>query len=162
MDVEKDEKAVDETKLKQAKNLFNSLIKDENSIFYSADKINKNLVAKARRSVYAKDKLYTEVENKNYLYLDKNIQPNLPLTMPFIEKRKNIDRSMLYSFKGQFEFFHAGIADVRFLAKSAVDSIYCLLLVDLFTFKIYTYPMKKRSLLKKKWSSFIATYLKKE
>ena len=34
MDAEKDEKAVDETKLKQAKNLFNSLIKDESSIFY--------------------------------------------------------------------------------------------------------------------------------
>ena len=43
MDAEKDEKAVDETKLKQAKNLFNSLIKDESSIFYSVNKINKNL-----------------------------------------------------------------------------------------------------------------------
>ena len=45
MDAEKDEKAVDKTKLKQAKKLFNSLIKDENSVFYSVDKINKKLVA---------------------------------------------------------------------------------------------------------------------
>ena len=48
MDAEKDEKAVGDTKLKQAKNLFNSLIKDENSLLYSVDKINKNLVAKAK------------------------------------------------------------------------------------------------------------------
>ena len=84
MDAEKDEKAVEETKLKQKIFLFNSVIKDKNSIFYYVDKINKNIVAKPKRSVYPKGKvfikLYTEVENKNYLYLDKNNQPNLPLT----------------------------------------------------------------------------------
>ena len=53
MDDEKEEEAVDETKLKQAKTLFNSLIKGENSVFYFVDKINKNLGAKARRLVYA-------------------------------------------------------------------------------------------------------------
>lgn len=56
MDAEKDEKAVDETKLKQAKNLFNSLIKDENRIFHFVNKINKNLAAKSKRLVYAKEK----------------------------------------------------------------------------------------------------------
>ena len=44
---------------------------------------------------------------------------------------------------------HADIADIQFLAKSAVDPKYCLLLVDLFTSKIYVYPMKNRSLLAK-------------
>ena len=153
MDSEKDKKAVYETKLKQAKNIFNYLIKDENSVFYSVDKINKNLVAKVKRMVYPKDKafikLYTEVENKNYLYLYKNNQPNLPLITPFFEKRKNIECSTLYSFKVLFELLQADITDIRFLAKSAVKPKYCLLLVDLFTSKIYTYPMKKRSFLKK-------------
>ena len=41
-----------------------------------------------------------------------------------------------------------------FLAKSAVDPKYCLLLVDLFTSKIYVYPMKNRSLLRKKLKIF--------
>ena len=49
---------------------------------------------------------------------------------------------------------HADIADIRFLAKSAVDPKYCLLLVDLFTSKIYVYPMKNRSLLAKKLGLF--------
>ena len=41
-----------------------------------------------------------------------------------------------------------------FLAKSAVDPKYCLLLVDLFTSKMYVYPMKNRNLLRKKLKIF--------
>ena len=98
--------------------------------------------------VYAKIKVfiksYTEGENKNYLYLDKNNQPDLTLTTPLIERRKYIDCLMLYSFKGPFELLHGVIVDIRFLAKSSVVvPKYCLFLVDLFTFKIYTYPIKK-------------------
>ena len=58
-------------------------------------------------------------------------------------KKRNIGRSTLYSFKDSFELLHADISDLRFLAKSAVDPKYCRLIVDLFTSKIYTYPMKK-------------------
>ena len=49
---------------------------------------------------------------------------------------------------------HADIADTRFLVKSAVDPKYCLLLVDLFTSKVYIYPMKSRNLLAKKLKLF--------
>ena len=45
---------------------------------------------------------------------------------------------------------HADITDTRFLAKSTIDPKYCLLLDDLFTSKVYVYPMKNRSLLLKK------------
>ena len=45
---------------------------------------------------------------------------------------------------------HTDIADLRFLAKSAADPKYCLLLVDFFTLKIYICPMKNRRLLAKK------------
>ena len=82
--------------------------------------------------------------------MNKNNEFNLPLYTSFVEQRKNIDLSTLYSFKGLFELLHADIADIGFLAKSAVDPRYCLLFVDLFMSKIYTYPMKKRTILKKK------------
>ena len=42
------------------------------------------------------------------------------------------------------------ITDLRFLAKSAADTKYYVLLIDLFTLKNYVYPMKNRSLLAKK------------
>ena len=71
-----------------------------------------------------------------------------------LKKKRDIDRSTLYSFSGPFELLRADIADIRFFAKSAVDPHYCLLFVDLFTQKIYTYPTKKRRLLKNKMELF--------
>ena len=80
---------------------------------------------------------------------DKNFYENnsLPLVTPFVNKRSNIDLSILYSISKPFEFLHGHTADLRFLAKSAVDPKYCLLIVDLFCSKIDVYPMKNRSLL---------------
>ena len=43
---------------------------------------------------------------------------------------------------------------MRFLARSAVDPKYRLLLVDLFTSKVYIYHMKNRSLLARKLKNF--------
>ena len=59
-----------------------------------------------------------------------------------------------------FGALHADIADIRFLGKSAADSKICLLFVDL-TSMIYTYPMKKRSLLPKKMLIFYKNIAKK-
>ena len=53
-----------------------------------------------------------------------------------------------------FKLLHADIIDLRFLAKSAVDPKYWILIVDLFTSKIYVYPTKNRSLLAKKLNLF--------
>ena len=74
-----------------------------------------------------------------------------PLDTPFIEKREDINRSKLYSFKGAFEALQADIADIRFLGKLAADPKHCLLFVDLFTFMIYMHPIKKHGLTYKKW-----------
>ena len=140
--------------IKQVKNLYKWLITDENSVFYVADQINKKSINRTKTSLYDKGKvfvkLYKESENIEEIYFDENDQPNLLLTTPFVHKKRDIDRSTLYSFKDPFELVHADITDLRFLAKSAVDPKCCLLVVDLFTSKIYTYPMKKRTLLKRK------------
>ena len=79
---------------------------------------------------------------------------NLPLVTPFVDKKTNIDCLTLYSIHKAFELLHADIADLRFLAKSVVDLKYCLLIVDLFTSKIYVFPIKNRSLLAKKIALF--------
>ena len=138
---------VDE-KNKRVQNLFRSLQNDPKSVFYTTNKITKSLLKKAKMAPYNKDdvfvKLYEQIEDKNFY---KN--ENLPLVTPYIDKKSNIDHSTLYSISRPFEALHADIADLRFLAKSAVDPKYCLLIVDLFTSKIYVYPMKNRSLLSK-------------
>ena len=154
----------EETK-KQLKNLFGKLAKDSNSLFYSVEKINRNLLNKARKSVYEKDnvfyKLYNEIENRDTIFDEED--KKIPFCTSFIEQKKDNDRSStLYSIKAPFELFHADIANIKFLSKSAVDPHYCLLCVDLFSSKICTYPMKKRNLLAKKWSSFMKKLKQKE
>ena len=94
-------------------------------------------------------KLYEQIEHKNFY---KN--ENLPLVTPYIDKKSNIDHSTLYSISRPFEALHADIADLRFLAKSAVDPKYCLLIVNLFSSQIYVYPIKNRSLLAEKMEIF--------
>ena len=74
--------------------------------------------------------------------------------MPFYDFKSNVDHSTLFSIGKPFELLHADIADTRFLAKSVIDLKYCLVLVDLFTSKIYIYPMKSRNLLARKLKLF--------
>ena len=132
-----------ETKNNQVLNLFNALREDENSVFYVTDQITESLINKAKKSPYAKDKvfvnIYNELENKNFISSE-----SLPLMTPFISQRKDADKSTFYSFKSPFEALQADIADIQFLGKSAVDPHYCLLFVGLFTNMICTYPMRKR------------------
>ena len=120
------------------------------------------LLNKTKKSTYGKDivsvNLHNQLEDKHFY--QKNNNP--PLVTPFVNKRSNIDHSTLYSISKPFELLHADIVDLRFLAKSAVDPKYCLLIADLFTSKIYVYPMKSRSLLAKKLIFFITILKIKE
>ena len=141
-----------EIEKRRANNLLRHLIKNEQSIFYAVDRINQNVVNKAKRSNYVKDRvfvnIYTKLKDKNLSFFKS------PIVTPFIEQKSNVDRSTLYSFKAPFELFHGDIADTRFLARSAVDPHYCLVLIDLFTNKVYIYPMKKRLNLASKLEKF--------
>ena len=75
--------------------------------------------------------------------------------MPFVEQKKDIDRSSaLYSVNSPLQFFHADVADICFFSKSAVDPKYVLICVDLFSSKIYIFPMKNRSNLARKLELF--------
>ena len=141
--------------MSKVENLFNALREDEESVFYAADQITKNLINRAKKSHYPRDNVFVNIYNE-----DKNLKQEvvssscLPLTTPFILRKGNVDRSTLYSFKGPFEALQADIADIRFLAKPAVNPHYCLLFVDLFTNMTHTYPMKKRKQLANKTAEF--------
>ena len=136
-------------KNKRVQNLFRSLQNDSKSVFYTIDRLTKSLIKKAKTSFYDKDKvfvnLYGQIEDEN---------ETLSLVTLFVDKKTNIDHLTLYSFHKPFEMLHADIADIRFLAKSAVDRKYCLLLVDLFTSKNLRLSDESRNLLVKKLGLF--------
>lgn len=111
----------------------------------------KKLVKKAKNQLYKKDKVFVDIYNN---FSDDNKPPVLsaapPPTTQFVEKTEDIDRSTLYSFDGPFQLLQADVAYTSFLATSAGDPKFCLLFVDLFTSKTYTYPIKNKNLLAKK------------
>ena len=76
--------------LKQTKNLFKKLIKDEKSISYAAGRITRTLLNKARKSLYEKDKVFykyhLDLEDKNLLYESENLKTKIPFYTPFVEQ----------------------------------------------------------------------------
>ena len=148
---------------KQIKNLFKKLVNDQKSVFFSADKINQTLLNKGRKSIYEKDKVFynllKKIDDKDIIY--EKEEKRIPFYTPFTPQKKDIDRSTLFSLNGPIQFFHADIAYLQFLAKSAVDPKFALVCVDLFTSKIYVYTMKSRRNLASKLEIFYKEIQKK-
>ena len=61
---------------------------------------------------------------------------------------------MLHSFYAPCLLFHADVANLEFLGKNATFPQYVLVLVDLFSSKVYTYPMKSRKQIRQKLEQF--------
>ena len=145
-----------DAKKKQLKNLYKKLLENENSVLFAADKITLRLLDRLKKSSYDKDqvfyRLFTELENEQVIDDDEE---ELPFNTPFLEQRKDIDRSSaLYSINGPLQFFHADLAYLQFFAKSAVDPKYALVCVDLFTSKVYVYTLRTKNNLFKKMEEF--------
>ena len=147
----------DEEEKKKARNLYKALTNDSKSVFYATNKITKTLVKRARNSLNLLSlidckyfvNIYNLLKTKDFLKLE-----TLPLSTPFVKKRQNIISTTLYSFSGPCLALQADIAYISFLARLAVDPKFCLLIADLFSSKIYTYPMKTRNLSAKKMELF--------
>ena len=137
---------------KKAKRLFDSLKTDPASTIFAEEFLDNKLLKKLKRSTYTVDKqLYKLVnlaDSKNFLDDGK-----LPTRADYVEKRE-IDRSTLYSFDGPFQLLHADVGNLEFLGKNATFSQYVLLIVDLYTTKVYTYSMKSRKQILQKMTLF--------
>ena len=91
------------------------------------------------------------------------------INTPFVQERAVTQRGeMLHTIDSPMQLVYADVADLNFISKSVVAPKYCLLCVDLFTSKVYTYGMKKRSQLAEKVEKFyleiadVRSYLNKE
>ena len=71
----------------------------------------------------------------------------------YVEKRE-IDHFTLYSFSSPFELLHADVGNLEFLGNNATFPRHVLVVVDLFSSKVYTYTMKFRKQIKQKLEQF--------
>ena len=85
--------------------------------------------------------------------LNRKESKTLPIRLDYVENRE-IDKSTLNSVDGSFHLVHANIADLRFLIKSATPPKHCLVTVDVYSSKLYAYPLGQRDLLTKKLQLF--------
>ena len=148
---------------KQLRNLYKKLTDNQNSVLFAADRLTVRLLSKLKASSDDKDlvfyklfkKLESEAVDDEEEEEDLIEEPKVPFYTPFVEQRKDIDRSSaLYTVNGPLQFFHADLAYLQFFAKSAVDPKYALVCVDLFTSKVYVYTMRTKNNLPKKMEEF--------
>ena len=100
------------------------------------------MLKKPKKSSYEVDKhllkLINLADSKTFLDDDKT-----PTRTDYVEKRE-IYRPVLYSFDGPFQLLHPDIGNSEFLGKNATLAQYVLVVVDLYSSKVYNYLMKSR------------------
>ena len=102
-------------------------------------------------SNYVEDKTFfkfVNLNNTNVIFESENVKRT-----DYVEKRE-IHHSTLHSFDVPFRLIHADVGNLEFLGKSATFPQYVLVLVDLFSSKTYTYPMKSRKQIRQKLQQF--------
>ena len=128
--------------LKKPKTLFNNLKIDPSSVLFSEERIDNQLLKKLKKLKYLKDaellKLINLADNNNFLDDD-----NTPIRTDYVEKRE-IDRSTLYSLDGLFQLLHADVGNLEFLGKNATFPQSAIVIVDLYSSKVYVYSMRSR------------------
>ena len=134
------------------KNAFEKLKLDPSSAAFAEEMLDKKLLLKFKKSKYAADKnffkLVNLLENDNVIFDTDSVKRT-----DYVEKRE-IDHSTHYSFDGPFQLFHADVRNFEFLGKNATFPQYVLVLVDLFSSKIYTFPMRSRKQIRQRLEQF--------
>ena len=114
--------------------------------------LDKKLLNKLKKSKYETDKTFYRlvnlIDNKSTFNEDK-----APIRADYVEKRE-IDRSTLYSFDGPFQLLHDDVGNLDFLGKNASFPRYVLVVVDMFSSKVFTYSMKSRKQILQKLRTF--------
>ena len=129
------------------------------SVAFAEEIWDKKLLAKLKKSKYASGRNFFKIvnllDNNNVLFDSDRVNRT-----DYVWKRK-IDRSTCYSFSGPFELLHADVGSLEFLGKNATFPIYVLVIVDLFSSKVYTYPMKSRKQIRQRLEQFYEDIKKK-
>ena len=139
--------------MEDAKKVFNQLKVDPQSVAFAEKLLNKRLLVRLTKSKYPKVKLFFKTVND--LDREKSIifNPETVNRTDYVEKGDS-DRSTLCSFSRSLELLHADVANLEFFCKNATFPQYILLVVDLFSSKTYTYPMRSRRQIRDRLEQF--------
>ena len=125
-------KVLQETK----KTIFNELTTDAKSVLSLGDELNTKLLKKLKKSPYTKGKQLLKLIDLRENKIKKINDDKVPIRLDYVEKRE-IHRSTVYSFNFPFQLLHADVGNLEFLGKLASVPNYALLIVDLYSSKVY-------------------------
>ena len=125
----------------KARNIFQKLKTDPSSVLFSEEKIGNRLWKKLKKSKHEQDLLLLKLTGLVDGKTDRDDKK--PARADYVEKRE-VDRSALYSFDGPLQLVHMDVGNLEILGKSATTPRNVLVAVDLYSFKIYVYPMRSR------------------
>ena len=138
--------------MEKTKKLLNNLKIDPCSILFSEERTDDRLFKKLKQSKYVKDRELLKLVNladSKYI-LDDDI---VPTRADYVEKRE-VDRSTLHAFDGPFQLLHAEVGNLKFFGKNATFPQYALVIVDLYSSKVYVYLMRSRKQILQKMKLF--------
>ena len=127
---------------KYLKRLKTCLIPLKSTLPAPEEVLDKKLLNRLRKSKYETDKLLFRLVNLSDSKFIFN-EHKAPIRADYVERRE-IYRFTSYSFDGPFHFLHADVGKLEFLGKNATFLQYGLVIVDLFSSKVYTYSIKSR------------------
>lgn len=129
--------------------LWNAVTSDPTSFLYLYDaneNIDKKTIAKLKKSKNKNDlKLYTLLVEGNRLENKESPienEYNVPIYTKFTPMKQNINTT-LNAVNSPFQRLQADIADLRF-TYPGIGPQYALVIVDIFSYFLWTYPMKNR------------------
>ena len=125
-------KVLQETK----KTIFNELTTDAKSVLSLRDELNTKLLKKLKKSPYTKGKQLLKLIDLRENKIKKINDDKVPLRLDYVEKRE-IHRSTVYSFNFPSQLLHADVGNLEFLGKLASVPNYALLIVALYSSKVY-------------------------
>ena len=138
--------------MEKTKKLLNNLKIDPCSILFSEERTDDRLFKKLKQSKYVKDRELLKLVNlaDSKYFLDDDI---VPTRADYVEKRE-VDRSTLHAFDGPFQLLHAEVGNLEFFGKNATFPQYVLVIVDLYSSKVYVYLMRSRKQILQKMKLF--------
>ena len=139
--------------LQETKTMFDELKTDPKRVLFSIDELDTIRLKKLKKSPYTKDKQLLKLIDLLENNIKKINDDKIPIRLDYVEKME-INRSILYSFDDPFQLSHADVANLEFLGKSTSVPNYALLIVDLYSSKVYVYPMRSRKQILKKLEQF--------
>ena len=134
----------DKKNFKIARYAFDKLKAGPLSVAFAQEMLDKKLLLKLKKSKYAED--------KNLFKLVNLLENTVIFESDSVNSSTLI--AALYSFDSPFQLFLADVGNLEFLIKNDTFPQYVLVLVDLFSSKVYTYPMKSTKEIRQKLEQF--------